>query len=46
MITGRRDGDIDACFADTEKAFKELGFETKYNVDDMCYDSYNYIMKK
>lgn len=44
-IVERRPGDIDACFADTKKAFDELGFETKYNVDDMCRDAYNFVIK-
>lgn len=44
-IVERRPGDIDACFADTEKAFKELGFKTEYDVNDMCRDAYNFVMK-
>lgn len=44
-IVERRPGDIDACFADTEKALKELGFKTNYNVEDMCRDAYNFVVK-
>lgn len=42
-ITERRPGDIDECYASTEKAYKELGFETRYNIDDMCRDAYNFV---
>ena len=44
-IAKRRDGDIDACFASNEKAVKELGFNPKYTIDDMCKDSYNFVIK-
>ena len=44
-IVERRPGDIDACYANTDKAFKELGFKTKYNIEDMCRDSYNFVIK-
>ena len=43
QITSRRDGDIDACFASNEKAVRELGFNPKYTIDDMCLDSYNFV---
>ena len=42
----RRAGDIAECYADTTKASKELGFEAKYTIEDMCYDSYQYILKR
>lgn len=44
-ITKRRPGDIDACFASCDKAFKELGFKAQYNIEDMCKDSYNFVKK-
>lgn len=44
-ITSRRDGDIATCFADPSKAYKLLGFEAMYNLEDMCKDSYNFIIK-
>ena len=44
-IVERRDGDIDACYASNELAKKELGFEPKYTLEDMCLDSYNYVKK-
>ena len=44
-IVERRPGDIDACFADTDKAYKELGFIAKHDISDMCLDAYNFVMK-
>lgn len=37
-ILDRRAGDIASGFADASKAKKELGFETKKSVDDICED--------
>ena len=42
-IAPRRPGDIDACYASTDKAYEELGFKAEYNVEDMCRDSYNFV---
>ncbi len=39
-IAPRRDGDIAEMYANCDKAKKELGFTTKYNIDDMCKHSY------
>ena len=44
-IVDRRPGDIDACYASCDKAFKELGFKAQYNIEDMCKDAYNYVIK-
>ena len=44
-ITDRRPGDIAECYADTTKAKKELGFSAEKTLEDMCKDSYNYILK-
>lgn len=41
----RRPGDIDVCYACPDKAFKELGWKAKRNLDDMCRTSYNFEMK-
>lgn len=43
-ITGRRPGDIAACYADPEYAFKKLGWKAERGIEEMCEDSYNYIM--
>ena len=44
-IADRRPGDIDACYASTDKAYKELGFKSEYDIRDMCRDSYNFVKK-
>ena len=41
-IVDRRIGDIGICYADTTKAKKELGWQTKYNLYDMCQDSWRW----
>ncbi|MBD5100456.1 MAG: UDP-glucose 4-epimerase GalE [Clostridiales bacterium] len=45
VITARRDGDIAECFASTDLAKKELGFECKYDLQDMCEDSWRWQSK-
>ncbi len=45
-IKPRRDGDIDACYADPTYAYEKLGFKACHSLDDMCKDSYNYVNKK
>lgn len=44
-IVGRRAGDIAACYADNTKAREELGFSPSKTLEDMCRDSYTYILK-
>ena len=41
-ITDRRPGDIDSCYSDPSKSYKELNFQTKKSLDDMCRDSWNF----
>ncbi len=41
-IGPRRPGDIDACYADTSLAEKELGFKAIKTLDDMCKDSFKW----
>ncbi|MBE7027095.1 MAG: UDP-glucose 4-epimerase GalE [Ruminococcaceae bacterium] len=38
----RRPGDVVTCYADPSKAKKELGWEAKKSVVDMCRDSWNW----
>lgn len=45
-ITARRDGDIAACYADPSLAEKELGWVATKTLEDMCYDSYQYIINR
>ncbi|MBR4173896.1 MAG: UDP-glucose 4-epimerase GalE [Lachnospiraceae bacterium] len=44
-IKPRRPGDIATCYADASLAKKELGWEAKYNLDDMCSSSWNWQSK-
>ena len=41
-IKGRRAGDIAACYANCDKAEKELGWTAEYGIDDMCADSWRW----
>lgn len=41
-IVDRRAGDIAMCYADATKAKNELGWEAKYNLDEMCEDSWRW----
>ena len=45
-IAPRRSGDIATCFADPKKAREELGWEATRTLEDMCRDSWNYIIEK
>ena len=44
-IVERRPGDIDEYYADASKAKKELGWVAEKNLEDMCRDAYNYVLK-
>ena len=41
-IVGRRAGDIAICYADSTKAYKELGWVASLSLDDMVRSAYNY----
>lgn len=43
-IAPRREGDIATCYADPKKAKEDLGWEAEKTLDDMCLDSWNYIL--
>lgn len=43
-IVGRRSGDVAQCYADPTKAEKELGWKAQLGIDEMCKDSYNFIL--
>ncbi|MBR6949109.1 MAG: UDP-glucose 4-epimerase GalE [Bacilli bacterium] len=45
-IVGRRPGDIAACYADPRLAYEELGWKAELGIEEMCRDSYNYILKE
>ena len=42
-IVDRRPGDIATCYANPEKAKRELGWEATKTLRDMCQDSWRYI---
>ncbi|MDE6361500.1 MAG: UDP-glucose 4-epimerase GalE, partial [Clostridia bacterium] len=42
VIAPRRSGDIAECYASTALAKQELGFECKYDLNDMCEDSWRW----
>ncbi len=44
-ITDRRPGDIGACYANPEKAKRELGFVATHTLEDMCRDAWNWQSK-
>ena len=42
VFTARRDGDIPSCYANCDKAFREIGFKAEFNIVDCCKDSWNF----
>lgn len=45
VMDPRRPGDVAACWADPEKARKELGWEAWYGIEEMCASSWNWQQK-
>ena len=45
-ITDRRPGDIVACYADPAYALKKLGWKAEKDIEEMCRDSYNFIINE
>lgn len=41
----RREGDLEKVYCDNSLIEKELDFKCKYYIEDMCKDSWNYIIK-
>ena len=41
-IAPRRAGDVAECYADASKAKKELCWEAKYGIEEMCADTWNF----
>ena len=44
-IAPRRSGDIAICYADPKKAYEELNWKAEMGIEEMCRDSYNYVIK-
>ncbi len=45
-IAPRREGDLAVAYANAEKTYKELNWKAEKSLEDMCRDSWNYIVKK
>lgn len=43
-IVERRDGDIAACYADSSKAYNDLGWKAKLSLEDMVSSAYRYAL--
>jgi len=41
-VIGRRPGDIGTCYANCDSAKRDLGWEARYGIDDMCEDSWRW----
>lgn len=41
-VAGRRPGDIAACFANPEKAYRELGWKAQKGLEEMCEDTWRW----
>lgn len=41
-IVARRPGDVAACYADPEKAARELGWRAEFGIDRMCADAWRW----
>ena len=42
QIEGRRPGDIAVCYADVGKAKREMGFEARFGMEEMCADAWRW----
>jgi UDP-glucose 4-epimerase len=42
QITTRRPGDIASCYANAEKALKELGWKAERGLEEMCADAWRW----
>ena len=45
-ITERRAGDVAECYADPTKDEKELHWKAQLGIEEMCKDSYNFILEQ
>lgn len=46
VIKSRRQGDIPECYAGTEKAKSLLNWSASLSIDDMCRDTWNFMVKR
>lgn len=45
VMKPRREGDVDVCYADVNKAYKELGWKAENTLEDMCRDSWRSFLE-
>ena len=45
-IVERRPGDVATCYSSPKKAEEELGWKAEKTLEDMCKDSWNYIVNR
>lgn len=45
VVDPRRPGDVAICYADSTKAYEELGWKAERGIDKMCEDSYRWQSK-
>lgn len=45
VFAPRREGDVPQCYSDASKAERELGWKAKYDITEMCRDSWNWQKK-
>lgn len=45
QIDPRRPGDIATCYAQPDKAWKELGWKAEMGLEEMCRDAWNFVKK-
>lgn len=45
VIGKKREGDIAISYGNVDKIYKKMGWKAKHNLEDMCVDSWNFILK-
>ncbi|XP_075522721.1 UDP-glucose 4-epimerase GEPI48 isoform X2 [Primulina tabacum] len=45
VMAGRRPGDAEVVYAETDKAERELNWKAKFGIDEMCRDQWNWASK-
>lgn len=45
QISKKREGDVDTSYSDVSKIYDEIGWKSKYSLEDICKDSYHYLLK-
>jgi UDP-glucose 4-epimerase len=46
VMDTRRTGDIETCYADVSKIYNEIGWKSKYTMEDVCRDGYHYLQSQ